>query len=303
MRVAITGGTGFVGRHVAEKLTNDEVVIISRRTGLDLSDVSKLTEAFKNCEVVIHCSGINREIGDQTYEKVHVEGTRNMVAAAKKAGVKKIIMMSFLNARPNSGSPYHETKWLGEEMIRNSGLEYVILKCGMVYGKGDHMIDHISHTLHTLPIFGAVGVTGSIPRKTIRPIPVEELVTIIVAAAENKLAQGTYEVVGDEELTLTEAVKRIAEANKVKVKVIPLPIIAHKILSQITEWTMKVPLVAKAQLRMLTEGISQAYNADSLPENLKPKLPFNQEQIKKSLPEAGRFTFNDLLISKRFKNK
>ena len=84
MRVAITGGTGFVGRHLAERL--DDPVVISRRTGVSLDDLDALAAAFAGCDVVVHAAGINREIGDQTFRRVHVEGTAAVVEAARRAG-------------------------------------------------------------------------------------------------------------------------------------------------------------------------------------------------------------------------
>src|SRR5215216_4731754 len=106
MKVAITGATGFIGSHLDTRLTGEGHEVI-RTTRSDLGDVDQLTAAFADCKVVAHCAGINRETGDQTYA-VHVEGTRNVVAAAKNTGVEKIVVMSFLRARPNCGSPYHE---------------------------------------------------------------------------------------------------------------------------------------------------------------------------------------------------
>ena len=138
MRLAITGATGVVGAHLTNRLEseNHELVMIARSSRkdagrlvlTDLSDVSVLRESFKGCCAVAHCAGINREIGDQTYERVHVKGTRNVVEAAKAARVEKIVLMSFLRARPDCGSPYHESKWEAEEIVRNSGLDYTILK-------------------------------------------------------------------------------------------------------------------------------------------------------------------------------
>src|ERR1051325_6709782 len=107
-----------------------------------LSGVKVLTEAFAGCDAVAHCAGINREIGAQTFHRVHVDGTRNVVKAAREAHVKKILLMSFLRARPNCESPYHDSKWAAEEIVRDSGLDYTIIRAGMVYGQGDHMLDH-----------------------------------------------------------------------------------------------------------------------------------------------------------------
>ena len=151
MKIAITGGTGFVGSHFAKHVLSEEhdVVLVSRtanrpesepngsgkvtRVSSDLSDVSILAAAFAGCEAVAHCAGINREIGRQTFPRIHVDGTRNVVEAAKHAGVRRIALMSFLRARPECGSPYHESKWAAEEIVRNSGLDYTIVKAGMVY--------------------------------------------------------------------------------------------------------------------------------------------------------------------------
>lgn len=128
MRVAITGGTGFVGRNLAERLP--DAVVVSRRTGVAIDDVDALTAAFAGCDAVAHCAGINREIGDQTFQRVHVDGTRAVVEAARRAGVRRIVLVSFLRARPDCGSPYHESKWEAEEIVRASGIPHTILKSG-----------------------------------------------------------------------------------------------------------------------------------------------------------------------------
>jgi len=292
MRVAITGGTGFVGRHVAARF--DDAVIISRRTGVAVDDVDALTTAFAGCDVVVHAAGINREIGDQTFARVHLAGTAAVIAAAKAAGVAKIVVLSFLRARPGSGSPYHETKWQAEEMIRASGLDYTILKAGMIYGRGDHLIDHLSHTVQTLPLFATVGLR----EKPIRPVPIGDLVDVVVAASFGRLARSTVAVVGAEELLLSDAVRRVARIVGRRVLVLPGPVWALRMLGRMTELTMKVPLIATAQVQMLAEGVSEAWGAyDELPDNLAPATMFTDEQIRLALPEPGGFGLSNLRLS------
>ena len=99
MKVAITGGTGFVGSHLANRLISEghELVLLARHSrssedlnfvSSNLSDVKQLTASFSGCHAVAHCAGINRELGKQTFQRVHVDATRNVVEAAKTAGVK-----------------------------------------------------------------------------------------------------------------------------------------------------------------------------------------------------------------------
>lgn len=294
MRVAITGGTGFVGGHLAKRYPASDVVIVSRRSGTPVDDVDALTRAFEGCEAVAHCAGINREIGEQTFDRVHVRGTAAVIEAARAAGVRKIVMLSFLRARPGSGSPHHESKWAAEELIRSSGLEYAILKAGMIYGPGDHLVDHLSRTIQTVPLFASVGIR----EKTISPIPVAELVDVMVAALGDRLGNETVAVRGGETLLLSEAARRIARVLDRRLIVIPAPTAFHQVLAQFAEWTMKVPLLAKAQARMLAEGVTDAaMPVAELPAYLRPKLPFDDHEIRGALPESGAFGWRDLRIS------
>ena len=295
MRIAITGGTGFIGRHLAARIDSAETVIVSRRTGVDIDDVDALTAAFAGCDAVAHCAGINREIGDQTFQRVHVDGTRAVVEAARRAGVQRIVMLSFLRARPDCGSGYHETKWAAEELVRNSGLDHTILKSGMVYGRGDHMIDHVTRAVRSWPVFGTVGFR----ERAVRPIPVEDAVDVLLAALEGRIAEPTVAVMGAEELDLRVAVRRIARVAGRRPLFVPLPVWAIRVLAQLTEWTMIVPLVAKAQALMLAEGVSEAAPpAPELPIELRPSHPFDDDRIRAALPTEGRFGWGDLRISR-----
>src|SRR5262249_14969577 len=110
MRIAITGGTGFVGRHLARALAAGGPAVVLVARGRDqrdegvrslpgvtlvpasVADPAALARAFEGCDAVAHCAGINREIGTQTYQAVHVGGTHHVVAAAARAGVQKVVL-------------------------------------------------------------------------------------------------------------------------------------------------------------------------------------------------------------------
>lgn len=310
MRVAITGGTGFVGRHLAAALAGKghDVILIARglddrdRSVLnmpnvrffpsDLSSVPELSRAFGACGAVAHCAGINREIGRQTYQQVHGEGTRHVVEAARSAGVGKVALLSFLRARPDCGSAYHESKWAAEEIVRESGLDYTIVKAGVIYGRGDHMLDHLSHALFTFPIFATVGFED----RPVRPLAVEDLVNILQAALiEGRLSKQTVEAMGPEEMPLSEAVRRVAGAIGKQPVFMRMPVLFHYALARVLEATMKIPLVSTAQVRILSEGIVEALPVcGKLPADLLPTTRFNNEQIRRGLPKARPFGRKDL---------
>lgn len=310
MKVAITGGTGFVGRYVARALIDEghEVVLLAR--GVDRRDESirnasrvrfvaasaddeeALASAFAGCDSVAHFAGINREIGRQTYAHVHVAGTRAVVAAAKRAGVRKIVNLSFLRARPNCGSDYHESKWAAEELVRDSGLDYTVLKASVLYGRGDHMLEHLTRAFFTFPVFPLVGLRD----RTIRPTVIHDLVRIAKAAlVDGRLSSQTVSVVGPEEIPLAEAVRRVARTNGRVPVFVRVPVFAHYVFAWCFERLMTVPLVSIAQVRILSEGVSVATPpVESLPPDLAPKQSFTEDVIRRELPAPGPFHLRDL---------
>jgi uncharacterized protein YbjT (DUF2867 family) len=310
VKIAITGGTGFVGRNIARALIADghSAVLIARgRDHTDLTiqhlpgatfvpigldDANKLAQAFAGCDAVAHCAGINREIGGETYQRVHIDGTRNVVEAARRTGVAKIALISFLRARPACRSGYHESKWAAEEIVRGSGLDFTVFKCGVIYGKGDHMLDHLSHAFYTFPMFAFVGFID----KPIRPTAVEDITHIVRASlVDGALSKQTVAVIGPEEMTLRQAVRRVAHVAGKRPLMFPMPLWFHYILGWFVERIMKTPLVSIAQVRMLSEGLVEpGPQCAALPPELAPKIPFSNDQICKGLPTPGPFRLRDI---------
>jgi NADH dehydrogenase len=310
MKIAITGGTGFVGRNIARALAADghNITLVARghdRTDpsiqqlagvryyqIGLDDPTELARAFADCDAVAHCAGINREIDGQTYQRVHIDGTRNVVETARLANVKKIVMISFLRARPNCGSGYHESKFAAEEVVRASGLDYTILKCGVIYGKGDHMLDHLSHAFYTFPLFAFVGFKD----KPIRPAAVEDIACIVKASlVAGALSKQTVAVLGPEELALRQAVRRVACVVGKKPVMFRMPVWFHYILGWIVERVMRTPVVSVAQVRMLSEGLTEPNPpCAALPAELAPAIRFSENQIRSGLPPGGPFRLREL---------
>jgi len=300
MKIAITGGTGFIGKHLARDLAErgDEVVAISRgrytrgrgvpshpavsHVAADVIDTPALTKAFAGCTAVVHCAGGAQEDAAQSFHQMHVEGARSAVTAAQQASVKKFVFVSYLHARPNKGSAYHHTKWEGEEIVRGSGLDYTILKAGLVYGPGDHLLNNLGNVLRRLPVFATVGLR----ERTVRLVAVEDLVVVIRAALTDKrLSKQTISVVGPEEFPFSTAARRIAKVmGKPSLVVLPFPVIVQRLLAWVSQFMPK-PLISASQVQMLAEGISIPLpDSQPLPEDLAPRTQFTEEQIRKGLP-------------------
>ncbi|MGI8846877.1 MAG: NAD(P)H-binding protein [Candidatus Dormibacteria bacterium] len=260
------------------------------RTGVD--DLPALAAALAGCDAVAHCAGINRELGRQTYRAVHIDGTRHIVEAAKAASVRRILLLSFLRARPECGASYHESKYAAEEIVRSSGLQYTILKPGVIYGRGDHMLDHLSHALYTFPIFPLVGMRD----RPVRPVAVDDVARIARAAlVDGRLSGETVAVLGPDQLPLGEAVRRVARVIGLRRFFFRAPFWIHLIVGWLTERLMVIPLASLAQVRILREGVVDPVGETTeLPADLVPQTPFDDASIRSGLPKAGRFAGSDL---------
>jgi NADH dehydrogenase len=258
-----------------------------------LGDVDKLSTAMADCDAVAHLAGINRELGAQTYAAVHVAGTEHVVEAAQRAGVRKLALLSFLRARPASGSAYHDSKWAAEEIVRTSGLDYTILKAGVIYGQGDHMLDHLSHAFFTFPVFGLVGMR----EQPVAPVAVEDVVRVLVASlVDGRLSGETVAVIGPEVLTLGVAVRRVAAVVEQRPLFVRLPLAFHYGFAWLAEQVMTIPLIARAQVRILSESLIEAGPGvtAALPVDLVPRISFDAASIRRGLPGAGAFGRSDL---------
>lgn len=234
MKVVVTGGTGFVGREVVRQLraAGHEVRLLPRAANLvgpPSHRPSPLVEApaggtpagtvaggdacitsMAGCDAVIHLVGIISEVGEQNFENVHTRLTERIVRAAKQAGVRRFVHMSALGTRANAIARYHQTKWVAEEIVRASGLDWTIFRPSIIYGSGDGFVNLFARLTRFSPLVPLVGGGHS----KFQPVSVENVARCFEAALTEPQANGkTFDLCGDERLTLREIVDAILDAT------------------------------------------------------------------------------------------
>jgi len=224
-RVLLTGATGFVGRAVIQALRAEGYVVrclvrrgsepklrgvgaIERVEGDVLAPLT-LEEGMAGCDAVVHLVGIIREhlATNATFDRVHVQGTLNVIAAAATSGVRRYVHMSALGAREDARSRYHQTKWLAEEVVRACPLPWTIFRPSVIYGRGDGFVLRLERCIRRLPVVPLVGCGR------LQPVAVEQVARGVARAlALPGAAKHAYDVGGPDTVTLGELVDLIARA-------------------------------------------------------------------------------------------
>lgn len=266
MKIAITGASGFVGSHLVNRLLdeNRDLTILSHRNNPNIStnlkikivkgtveDVDSMVLAFKDVDVVIHLVGIIVETKEKTFNKTVAIGTKNLVKAAKSTNVKKIIYLSALGTSSHSVSKYHKTKYIAEQEIINSGLEYTILRASVIFGFGDGFISKLSKMIKSAPLTPVIG-NG---RYRLQPIYINDLVYILIDSIVNKNTNNKIiDIAGPEKLEFLQILDIIKLDLNVKKMNFHMPVAVMKPIAFIMEKLLTSPPLTRDQLKMMLVG-------------------------------------------------
>jgi uncharacterized protein YbjT (DUF2867 family) len=234
----LIGGSGFVGRAVAEALCERgvRVRVISRGptrsrplwvlptveiSQADPHDEVQLAACFDGMDAVVNLAGILHETGRQTFEAVHVELPRKAVGACRAAGVGHFVHVSAIGAAESGPSAYLRSKGRGENAIRESvaSLPWTILRPSVIFGAGDRFLNTFARLLALFPFVPLAGAHARF-----QPIWVEDVARAVLAVLGNPPAYGrTYELCGPRVYTLKELVEFVGETTGHRRPVIALP--------------------------------------------------------------------------------
>jgi NADH dehydrogenase len=213
--ILVAGGTGFVGTKVVHALRAVElpVRVVARKPEKqdqlrawgcevvqgDMTDADSLRRAVEGCETVVHLVAILLGSPD-AFERIMVQGTRDLVEAAKGAGAKRLVLMSALGTEEGrEATPYYHSKWEEEQAVKYSGLEHVIFRPSFVFGSDGGILPQQIRMVRYSP------VTPILSRHRLQPIWVDDVAAFFTAAASgDEAANRTFDLGGPDQLTWAE---------------------------------------------------------------------------------------------------
>ncbi len=269
MRVAIIGGTGFVGGYLVDALLadgNDVVALVRpgseeklRGGGKvdaiagDLSSAEALATLVRDCDAVIYNVGLLREFPRQgiTFERAQYQGVVDTVAAMKDAGVARLLLMSAIGVK-DPGTSYQSTKYRAEQHALASGLDVTVLRPSVIFGDPRGTMEFATQLYRDMVKPPLPGV--EFPGVHMSPVAVRDVADAFVRALRDDTTIGqTYELGGPEVLSWSDIFERITEAAGKSKFALTMPLPLMRIGATLFDWLPFYP-VTRDQLTMLEEG-------------------------------------------------
>jgi uncharacterized protein YbjT (DUF2867 family) len=236
--VCLIGGTGFVGRSIAEQACARglRVRVVTRSAPrarpllvlptletmvADPHDEKSLPGCLENMDAVVNLAGILHEGGGATFESVHVELPRRIAHACRAAGVRRFLHMSALGASAEGPSAYLRSKARGEAAVRegDAALSFTIFRPSVIFGEHDRFLNLFASLVRIFPVLPLGGA-----RARFQPIWVEDVARCFVASLGDPRTSGnTYELCGPQVRTLEEMVRFVAAIAGRKPRIVALP--------------------------------------------------------------------------------
>lgn len=224
--VVVLGGSGFVGRHIVARLCAQDVrvVVPTRRresarhlillptvdvVEADILERATLARLVEGASAVINLVGILNTTGRDSFDRVHVELTGDVVAACVGAGVSRLLHMSALGAATDGPSAYQRSKGEAEAIVASSPLAWTVLRPSVIFGPDDRFLNMFARLTASLPVIALASASARF-----QPIYVGDVAHCFVHALGDELTIGKrYDLCGPRAYTLRELVAYAGEVT------------------------------------------------------------------------------------------
>jgi uncharacterized protein YbjT (DUF2867 family) len=291
--ILVTGGTGFVGAKIVWALRERDlpVRLLVRRPDAnsattaaawgaelaqgDMGDAESLRRAVEGAEIVVHLVAI-RQGSDEEFRRVMELGTRNLVAAAKDAGVRRFVLMSALGTSEESKDlvPYYHAKWEMEQTVQSSGIEHVVFRPSFVFSGEGGILPTFTKLARVAPVTPIVG-SG---RQRIQPIWIDDVAAYFAAGVDKpEAANRTFELGGPDALSWNEFWQRLKHQLGQRRPSVHVPMGLMRLNAMVTERLPgNVPLT-RDLLKMLEYGDNVVSDDDATQTFGLPLVPLDEQ--------------------------
>jgi NADH dehydrogenase len=295
--ILVTGASGFIGGHVVHALRARDLPVrcLVRDRGRDearrlaslgcevvegdMVDSESLGRAVGGAGAVVHVAAI-RQGRPQDFQRVMVDGTRDLIAAAKDANVRRFVQMSALGTTEETKDlvPYYGAKWQQEQMVKESGLEHVIFRPSFVFAREGGILGTFRKLARLAPV---TPITGAGTQR-IQPIWVDDVAEYFARAVDlDAAANRTFELGGPDAVTWNEFWARLKRALGVRRPSVHVPIGLMRVNALVTERLPgNIPLT-RDLLKML-EGPDNVVSNDDAPAAFGIRPVTLEEQLRRA---------------------
>jgi uncharacterized protein YbjT (DUF2867 family) len=290
--ILVTGGTGFVGPKVVHALRERDLptrCLVRTPSSApaqslsswgcelvqgDVTDAAGLRRAVEGCDVVVHLVAI-RQGSREKFERVMEQATRDLVAAAKEAGVRRFVLMSALGASEQTKDlvPYYHAKWDMEQTVAGSGLEHVIFRPSFVFGRDGGILPTFRRLARVAPVTPIIG-SGT---QRIQPIWVDDVAAYFAEGVQKPDAAGIYELGGPDAVSWNEFWSRLKRVLGVRRPSIHVPIGLMRANALVTERLPGDIPLTRDLLTMLEHGDNVVSNDDAVRTFGLPLVPLDEQ--------------------------
>jgi uncharacterized protein YbjT (DUF2867 family) len=291
--ILVTGGNGFVGPKIVRALRARDLPVraLVRRPGErsaatlaawgselvqgDMTDAESLRRAADGAEVVVHLVSI-RQGSDDDFRQVMEQGTRDLVAAAKDAGIRRFVLMSALGTSEETKDlvPYYRAKWEMEQTVQGSGVEHVVFRPSFVFAGDGGILPTFTKLARVAPVTPIIG-SGT---QRIQPIWIDDVAAYFAAAVDKpEAANRIFELGGPDAVSWNEFWQRLKRELGQRRPSIHVPMGLMRLNALVTERLPgNIPLT-RDLLTMLEHGDNVTSNDDAAQTFGLPLAPLDEQ--------------------------